>query len=126
MTSPERRLVDVLEFDLTRCDSSEDSLSDTASCTQIAPRRRLSLVWNNERPEPQAEQIGEQPVQWVLETRVAWGLIRDLARRIGVVQPEDPIPRAIRQQRWSSINVPLMWAAAGGDETTPVLKDEIV
>ena len=100
--SPERRLVDAFEFDLTRCDSSsEDSLSDTASCTQFVPRRRLSLVWNVERSEPQAERIEERPVQWVRETRVAWGLIRDLARRIGVVQPEDPIPRAIRQQRWS-------------------------
>ena len=55
------------------------------------------------------------------ETRVVWGLIRDLARRIGVVQPEEPIPRAIRQQRWSPLNVPLMWAAAGGDDTNPVL-----
>ena len=73
------------------------------------------------RSEPQAERIEERPVQWVRETRVAWGLIRDLARRIGVVQPEEPIPRVIRQQRWSPLNVPLMWAAAGGDDTNPVL-----
>ena len=37
-----------------------------------------------------------------------------------MVQFEEPTPWAIRQQRWSPINVPLMWAAAGGD-TTPVL-----
>ena len=63
--SPERRLVDAFEFYLTKCDSSsEDSLSDTASCTQFVPRRRLSLVWNVERSEPQAERIEERPVQW--------------------------------------------------------------
>ena len=30
---------------------------------------------------------------WILAWRVAWGLIRDLARRIGVVQPKEPIPQ---------------------------------
>ena len=33
--SPQRRVVDALEFDLTRCDSPEDSLSDTPSCTHV-------------------------------------------------------------------------------------------
>ena len=31
------------------------------------------------------------------------------------------MPRAIRQQ-WSPLNVPLMWAAAGGDANHPVLE----
>ena len=46
---------------------------------------------------------------------------RDLARRIGVVQPGDPVPSAIRQQRWSPLNMPLMWAAAQDEAQHPVL-----
>ena len=38
-----------------------------------------------------------------------------------MVQPGGVLPRAILQQRRSAINVPLMWAAAGGDDSTPVL-----
>ena len=30
------------------------------------------------------------------------------------------MPRAVLQQKWSPINVPLIWSAAGTDETTPV------
>ena len=32
------------------------------------------------------------------------------------------LPRALRQQRWSPVNVPLLWAAARDDDTNPVLK----
>ena len=32
------------------------------------------------------------------------------------------IPRVVRQQRWSSMNVPLIWAVAGGEDRTPVLE----
>ena len=33
--------------------------SDTASCTQFGQRRRLSLIWNVEGSEPQAERAME-------------------------------------------------------------------
>ena len=44
-----------------------------------------------------------------------------LARRAGVVPREGEVPRVIRQQRWSPLNVPLLWSAAGVEETSPVL-----
>ena len=31
------------------------------------------------------------------------------------------VPRVIRQQRWSPLNVPLLWSGAGVEETSPVL-----
>ena len=38
-----------------------------------------------------------------------------------VVPREGKVPRVIRQQRWSPLNVPLLWSAAGVEETSPVL-----
>ena len=55
------------------------------------------------------------------EARAASCLVRDLARSIGVVQRGDPVPKAIRQQRWSQLNVLLTWAAAGDEAQHPVL-----
>ena len=55
------------------------------------------------------------------ESWAAIHLVRNLARRIGVMQRGDPLPRALSQQRWSPFNVPLMWAAAGNDPSHPVL-----
>ena len=82
--------------------------SDTESC-EVSDRRRhrrLRLIWN----PPGEGATPREPLRFVV------------ARRIGVVQPGDPVPRAIRQQRWSPLNVPLMWAAAGGDANHPVLE----
>ena len=55
----------------------------------------------------------------VIRDRDVWG--GELAERIGAVHSGDPVPRALHQQRWSPLNVPLMWAA-GDDLTTPVLE----
>ena len=108
--------VAALEFDLTHQDSSSET--DTVSvCSEIhrredAPRnRRLRLVWNN-----------ESIPQWHhREVRGAERLVRELAGRIGCVPLDAPLPRAVRQQRWSPLNVPLMWGAAGNAESVPVL-----
>ena len=56
------------------------------------------------------------------DVQAASHLIEGLARRIGHVAEGDPITRATRQQRWSPFNVPLFWAAAGTEGTTPVLE----
>ena len=53
------------------------------------------------------------------EAREVEGLFRTLAGRVGVLQEGAPYPRAIRQQRWSPVNVPLMWAAVGDAPSTP-------
>ena len=47
--------------------------------------------------------------------------MRDLASRIGPVPIGAEVPRAVRQQRWSPLNVPLMWGAATED-TNPVME----
>ena len=99
--------VAALEFDLTHQDSASET--DTVSvCSEIhrredAPRnRRLRLVWNNECIP-----------QWHhLEVRGAERLVRELAGRIGCVPLDAPLPRPVRQHRWSPLNVPLMWGAA--------------
>ena len=57
--------------------------------------------------------------QWHQEVRVAEGVIRELAA--SSVPHEGPLPRAVRRQRWSPLNVPIMWAAAGSSASTPVV-----
>ena len=47
---------------------------------------------------------------------------RRLRTRIGSVPIGAEVPRALRQQRWSPMNVPLIWAASGSEETNPVLQ----
>ena len=100
-----------LEFDLTQLDSDHGvSGSETESCAEernAHRNRRLRLTWAQE---------------WHPDARAAECVMRELAARIGHVPPEAPVPRAIRQQRWSPMNVPLMWAAASVSETTPVLQ----
>ena len=94
--SPQRR---------TRCDSSEDSLSDTATCTHFPRRRRLSLVWNVEGAVQQVERATVVPldshderldrVRRVVRQKqdaaaravqIASGDVRSLAERIGYVE----------------------------------------
>ena len=48
-------------------------------------------------------------------------LIQELSRRVGSVPGGSPIPGIVREQRWSPLDVPLMWAAAGQEPATPVL-----
>ena len=43
------------------------------------------------------------------------------AERIGFVDPGGEILRQVRQLRWSVFNVPLMWAAAAGEDDCAVL-----
>ena len=103
--------VEVLEFDLTRADTDEsdtESLGENQLCT---PRqRRLRLTWR----EPEAVPVNR-------EARAVSNLFEVLARRVGPTPVGADLPRGIRQQRWSPVYVPLLWAAARGDESTPVL-----
>ena len=44
---------------------------------------------------------------------VAEEFIRSVISRVGPVRrSQDQIPRSLRRQQWSALNVPLMWAAA--------------
>ena len=48
-------------------------------------------------------------------------LMRDVARRIGFVPAGESLPRPLRVQRGSFMNVPLMWGAFGTDPSPFVL-----
>ena len=107
-----------LEFDLTQRDSDSEvvtaSCSYTESCVEDPhPQRRLRLLWDPSVPDPS---IQRHP-----EARAVEGLFRTSAARIGSVPAGSEIPRAVRSQRWSPINVPLIWSASGSADSTPVL-----
>ena len=121
----------ISEFDMTLEDSSDDgepvgeaseggqpmdtaigSCSDTESVAEFR-RRRLRLVWN---PNVEFQVPAHR------EVRAAENLIRDLARRVGPLSAGSTLPRALRQQRWSPLNVPLMWTAAGSQESGVVVE----
>ena len=54
---------------------------------------------------------------------VAEEFIRSVISRVGLVRrSQDEIPRSLRRQQWSALNVPLMWAAAEGDRDCGVLR----
>ena len=73
----------------------------------VVPRRRLRLTWNPSHSGPQVQAVDR--------------LFSVLAARIGSVPQGAEAPARLRRQRWSSVNVPLMWAAAGSSVSTPVL-----
>ena len=94
-------------------DDSDEELSETESEhleTQSRPRR-LRLIWRE-----------NQNVEWHRDVRLAECLVRNLASRIGPQLPGAQIPAAVCRQRWSPLIVPLFWAAAGQDDSTPVLQ----
>ena len=47
--------------------------------------------------------------------------IRFLATRVGP-HPSEDIPQEIRRHQWSALNVPLLWAAAEGNNENPVVQ----
>ena len=64
----------------------------------------------------------QAPQVWHREARGAEKLVRDLASRIGPIPIGAEVPRVVRQQRWSTLNVPLMWGAVSTEDTTPVME----
>ena len=114
-------VLSALEFDLTQLDSDVVSGSDTESVDTgplagdvvvPPPHRRLRLRWS--------AFASEQPTMH-RDARAVQGFFNDLARRVGSVPREAQLPRAIQRQRWSPVNVPLLWGAASVEETVPVL-----
>ena len=110
------------------------SCSDTDSVASMPRRRRLVLVsWADlDVPDSHEERVARVRHRMQNEHRTCaqQRLVRDfeefftsVVRR---VVPTDvdagEIPRALRRQRWSVLNVPLMWAAAAGDDQSAVLQ----
>ena len=48
--------------------------------------------------------------------------IRTVVERVGPINPEMDIPRRLRRQQWSALNVPLMWSAAEGNRQCAMLE----
>ena len=94
--------------------SDTDSLGATPN-----RRRRLRLNWN---PQGSNDRLGPVHQPRHHQVRAAEILFHELARRVGAVPVGSPVPRVVLQQRWSPINVPLMWAPAGSKPSTTVLE----
>ena len=106
--------VDHQEFDMTLQDVDTESVEISSSAEEHEQpnghversgnqsNRRLQLQWS--------ERVSQMVYR---EVRVASALMHNLGRRIGSVPMEAfSIPRLVRQQRWSPLNVPLLWDAA--------------
>ena len=96
-------------------DQHSNHTSDTESVNAYPSRRRLRLMWD--------PNLDMQRQAWHPEARSVESLFRQLASRIGSVPERAPIPRPLRQQRWSPVIVPILWAAAGSSESTPAAYD---
>ena len=82
--------------------------SDPAEDTR-GNHQRSRLVWDRDTDVSQ-------------DVNTAATLIRVLVSRIGAVPHGGVLPGAMRRQRWSALNVPLMWAAAGQEENCPFVE----
>ena len=87
--------------------SDSESCQGTAQGNEAGVRRRLRLTWD---------------VNACPSVQTAEALVNNLVQRIGPVVPGGVLPRGLRQQRWSPMNVPLMWAAASDRESDPVFQ----
>ena len=104
----QNRYAAIAEDEVQVPETEEHVMSDgsgtTLSCQETeqvrsAPvTRRLRLVWDRATHR---------------DVRAAEGLLRNMATRIGGLSVGSDIPRAVRQQRWSPMNVPLMWGRSG-------------
>ena len=54
--------------------------------------------------------------------RGAEALIHNLAQRIGATPVGGLVPLAIQRQRWSLLNVPIVWGAAGVSPSIPLIE----
>ena len=137
------------QFDLTEGDSDRSTVqeegnsteSDTESCGVVGrPVRRLRLMWSQDQHEvPSSVDSHDQRLARVRqqlmqdgvrgqcqgmdrEVRAAESLFGNSAQRVGAVPQGAPVPPAIRRQRWSPVMVPLLWSAAGEEQTTPMVE----
>ena len=121
-----RASVPVREFDMGMDDSSSDT--ETVATVPEPPPSLLDALEQDLHPIPRGVRgrrlrlHWRAPQVWHREARGAVQLVRDLASRIGPIPIGAEVPRAVRQQRWSPLNVPLMWGAASTEDTTPVME----
>ena len=75
-------------------------------------RRRLRITWQED---------AEVDVSCMETVRGVEALIHDLAQRIGAIPVGSLVPVAIQRQRWSPLNVPVVWGAAGVSPSIPLI-----
>ena len=77
--------------------------------------RRVRQPLQHDAPQGIPSEVGQGGTPQMLhrQARAAQILIQELSRRVGSVPGGSSIPRTVREQRWSPLNVPLM---------TPVLE----
>ena len=82
--------------------------------------RRVRQVVRHDAPQGTPREVVQGGTSPMLhrQARAAQILIQELSRRVGSLPGGTSIPRIVREQRWSPLNVPLMWAAAA-DVSTP-------
>ena len=107
--------------------------SDTESCELIErPSRRLRLTWNASAPDvvPPTDSHDQRlaRVRRVMQrerrdraVQAASEFLSSVVERVGPVDVVGEVPREVRRLHWSVFNVPLMWAAAAGDDDWAVL-----
>ena len=97
--------------------------SDTESCELEGRPSRNPAAQEEVGPTDSHERV-RRVVQRERDDRrvlAASEFVIAAAERIGFVDTGGEIPRQVRQLRWSVFNVPLMWAAAAGEEERAVL-----
>ena len=97
---------------LSEGSSGSDTESRPTGQVRRGTRRRLRLRWTS---------FATEHASLHREARIVDAFVRDLARRVGAVPRGGQLPRVLQHQRWSPLNVPLLWCAAGAEDTTPVL-----
>ena len=144
-TTVQADMADVVEFDLTRCDSDLVAASECAQheqnvhdgesntnrkCPDVTQeqgagrdRQRRRLVLTSSQVVPDSHDRRFRHVRQAMQcerrdVRSAAESIRLLAERVGPVHTED-IPMEIRRHQWSALNVLLLWAAAEGSDEHP-------
>ena len=118
-----RRLVLVPQPSGGTQQSVQDLPHSTAIDSPDSHDNRLRRVRQALQPQGIPSEVvqGGTPQMLHRQARAAQIFIQELSRRVGSVPGGSSIPRIVREQRWSPLNVPLMWAAAGQDPSTPVL-----
>ena len=122
--------------------AEEATTQEDVKRTAARRRRRLRILWQEAaevhesvtylptqiEPDSDEERFARVPQsvrrprqRWALdvrEVRAVTQVFRQLVGRVGPVDPQGDVPRAIKHQHWSAVCVLLMWAAACGDRAT--------
>ena len=107
------RFAALLENDTER-NNSPDREDATDQEFPARRRRRLRITWQEDA------EVHESCMDRTV--RGAEALIHNLAQRIGAIPVGCLVPHVIQRQRWSPLNVPIIWGAAGVSPSIPLIE----